>query len=164
GDRLQVARNGTSRGRRERGRPRVILWIDGSHAPEENMRRDAMLLANAEAGAPPVLRLFSFHPHGITLGAREHPEDTLDLERCRRDGIPWAVRPTGGRAIFHAEEWTYSLAAAIHDPLWGGTLSEAYDRASRLVLGSLRRLGVPAALAARPRRGPRPAAGAPAAC
>ncbi|TMQ72849.1 MAG: hypothetical protein E6K80_01700 [Candidatus Eisenbacteria bacterium] len=138
----------------------MILWIDGSHAPEENMRRDAMLLANAEAGAPPVLRLFSFHPHGITLGAREHPEDTLDLERCRRDGIPWAVRPTGGRAIFHAEEWTYSLAAPIDDRAWGGTQAEAYRRASALVAASLGRLGIPATMALSQRRAP----GAGAAC
>lgn len=133
----------------------MILWLDGPHDPEENMRRDRALLAAAEAGAEPVLRLFSFQPHGITLGAREDPERTLDLERCRGDGIPWAVRPTGGRAIFHAEEWTYALAAPISDPEWGGNQSQAYLRVSRWIAAALRRLGVPADLA----RGARPPAG-----
>lgn len=129
----------------------MILWVDGAHDPAENMRRDRALLAAAESGAEPVLRLFSFDPNGITLGASQDPEHALDLERCRADGIPWAVRPTGGRAIFHAQEWTYSLSCRIDDPDWGGTQVEAYERASALIAGSLRRLGVPAELV-RPER------------
>ena len=135
----------------------MILWCDGAHAPDENMRRDQALLAalDAATAAEPgdarpeaVLRLFGFAPHGITLG-RAQSASALDLERCRADGVPWAMRPTGGRAIFHASEWTYSLAAAIADPHWGGGLADAYDRAATLLLRSLVRLGVPAAFAPR---------------
>jgi lipoate-protein ligase A len=125
----------------------MIVWCDGAHDPAENMRRDAALLAAAEAGAEPVLRLFRFAPHGITLGLGQRPERELDLARCRADGVPWAPRPTGGRAIFHAEEWTYALASPIAHAEWGGSLRVAYARASRLVLASLTRLGVPAAFA-----------------
>src|SRR6185369_11423791 len=119
----------------------------------ENMRRDVALLAAAEAGAEPVLRLFAFRPHGITLGAREDPERALDLERCRRDGVPWAVRPTGGRAIFHAEEWTYSLSARQDDSVWGGDLKQAYAATARLIQASLVRLGIPVGPAAEGRSG-----------
>jgi lipoate-protein ligase A len=115
----------------------MILWCDGAYDPAENMRRDLRLLAAAEAGAPPVLRLFRFAPHGITLGHAQDPARELDLERLAADGVPWASRPTGGRAIFHAEEWTYSLASPIADPDWGGSLATAYERASRLLLRSL---------------------------
>src|SRR5436853_3259927 len=96
----------------------MLLWCDGGHDPAENMRRDAALLAAAEAdaGAPPVLRLFHFVPPGITLGRSQDPARTLDLERCRRDGVPWAVRPTGGRAVFHDAEWTYAFAAPLAHP------------------------------------------------
>jgi lipoate-protein ligase A len=124
----------------------MIVWLDGAHDPSENMRRDRALLAAAEAGADPVLRLFAFDPHGITLGASQNPERVLDLERCRGDGVPWAVRPTGGRAIFHAEEWTYALACPIAHPEWGGSQALAYDRMSDLLVRSLRNLGVPADL------------------
>src|SRR5437870_4330865 len=125
----------------------MILWCDGGHDPAENMRRDAALLARAEAGAPPVLRLFRFAPHGVTLGLHQRPERTLDLERCRTDHVSWAQRPTGGRAIFHAEEWTYAFATPIDDPEWGGDLRATYARVSTLILASLMRLGVPAAFA-----------------
>jgi len=132
----------------------MIVWLDGAHDPAENMRRDRALLAAAESDAEPVLRLFAFHPCGITLGASQSAERVLDLERCRRDEVPWAMRPTGGRAIFHAEEWTYALATPIEHAGWGGTQTQAYERMSDLIVRSLRSLGVPAELA-RPGRAER---------
>jgi lipoate-protein ligase A len=145
----------------------MILWCDGNHAPAENMRRDTMLFEQAAAGAEPVLRLFGFVPPGITLGHAQDPARELDLDRCRSVGVPWAVRPTGGRAIYHDEEWTYSLAAGVADRSWGGRLDVAYAAASRLLVASLTRLGVPATLAPGSVHGdlaPRSAAGAAAPC
>lgn len=141
----------------------MILWCDGAHSARENMRRDERLLERLERtadggpAAEPVLRLFQFTPPGITLGRAQNPERTLDLDRLRADGVEWAQRPTGGRAIFHDDEWTYSFVARIADPEWGGSLIEAYDRLSRLVHASLMRLGVAAELVAgRPRRADEP--------
>ena len=147
--------------------PALILWCDGAHDAAENMRRDAALLEAAAAGAAPVLRLFTFSPPGITLGHAQDPVRELDLARCHAAGVRWAVRPTGGRAIYHDQEWTYSLAAGLSDAGWGGGLETAYGRVSRLLVASLERLGVPAALAAGSARGelaPRSAAGAAAPC
>ena len=127
----------------------MILWCDGVHDVAENMRRDAALLAAAERGAPPVLRAFAFSPPGITLGMNQVPARELDLGRCDADGVEWAQRPTGGRAIFHAQEWTYALAVPRDHPDWGGRPEDTYDRASALVLRALVRLGVPAAQVSR---------------
>jgi lipoate-protein ligase A len=130
----------------------VILWCDGAHDANENMRRDRALWERAERGGPgehfePVLRLFAFQPAGITLGHAQRPADELDLERCAADRVIWAVRPTGGRAIFHAEEWTYALVARLDDPDWGGSPRAVYERVGRLLRDSLKALGVDAALA-----------------
>src|SRR5438105_3030055 len=113
------------------------------------MRRDAALWAAAESDPshPAVLRLFAFAPPGITVGRAQDPERELDLARCRAAGVPWAVRPTGGRAIFHAEEWTVSLCARIADPEWGGSPAASYARVARLLVAALQDLGVPASLA-----------------
>ena len=76
-------------------------------------------------------------------------------------------RPTGGRAILHDDEWTYSLAAGLADPDWGGGLERAYAAVSRLLAASLTRLGVPARLARGAVRGglePRSAGGAAPPC
>jgi lipoate-protein ligase A len=127
----------------------MILWCDGAYDAAENMRRDQALLEAAGTGAPPVLRLFQFAPPGITLGRNQAPERELDLARCSADRVGWAIRPTGGRAIFHAEEWTYSVAAPRDDPEWGGSPADTYARASGLILRALVRLGVPADLVSR---------------
>jgi lipoate-protein ligase A len=145
----------------------MILWCDGPHSPAENMRRDAALLAAAVAdpSRPAVLRLFRFAPAGITLGANQVPEHELDVERLRASGIEWAVRPTGGRAIWHDEEWTFSLACRLGPAGWATSGREAYARTAALLAQAFRRLGVPVGLSAGSRRGaggPR-GAGAPAA-
>jgi lipoyl(octanoyl) transferase len=148
----------------------MIVRVDGRAGVAEHMRCDAELLGDAEAraaaGAPweAVLRLFRFDPSGVTLGHAQHAERELDLERCARDGVAHAKRPTGGRAIFHAAEWTYSLTAAIADPEWGGGLAESYDRVSRLVCASLVALGAPVALASGETRERAGGAGAAAPC
>jgi lipoate-protein ligase A len=145
----------------------MILWCDGAHDAPENMRRDRELLDAFERSLPgesPVLRLFTFAPPGITLGASQRPERDLDLEACRRDGVSWAVRPTGGRAIFHAEEWTYSFCGRCDDARWGGTLLEAYARVAELVARSLVRLGVPVEVAGARHARRAPGAGIDAAC
>jgi lipoate-protein ligase A len=140
----------------------MILWCDGGHSARDNMRRDRRLLerlvgaADGSAEAEATLRLFRFAPPGITLGHAQDPSRTLDLERCEADGVEWAVRPTGGRAIFHDEEWTYSVAARIADPDWGGDLRRSYQRVSGLIHASLVALGVPADRSGGRARVPRP--------
>lgn len=128
----------------------MILWCDGAHDAPENMRRDLALWSRAESSRDrfePVLRLFQFRPAGITLGYAQRPGDELDLARCRAEGVRWAVRPTGGRAIFHDQEWTYSLTAALDDPDWGGSQRATYERIGGMLRDSLAVLGVHTELA-----------------
>ncbi|MCC6348127.1 MAG: hypothetical protein IT347_00855 [Candidatus Eisenbacteria bacterium] len=125
----------------------MILWCDGAHAPAENMRRDAALLARAVTappGEPAVLRVFRFSPAGITLGANQRPDRELDLDRLAAAGVPWVVRPTGGRAIWHDEEWTFSLSARLGRGAWAADAAAAYARTATLLAAAFRSLGVPA--------------------
>jgi lipoate-protein ligase A len=139
-----------ARRRARRAEPAVILWLDGGHDAAENMRRDRVLLERVSApraGRPapvPALRLFTFDPPGITLGHAQDPATTIDAGRCHDMGVTWAVRPTGGRAILHASEWTFSVSASIADPVWGGSTSVVYDAVSNWIHASLVHLGVPA--------------------
>lgn len=148
---------------------RLVLWVDGAHDAPSNMARDAKSLERvaAEASAPAVLRLFRFAPAGITLGRAQDPARELDLERLAADGVSWAVRPTGGRAIWHDEEWTFSLVTRLGPGGWAADPHAAYERTGRLLAASLTALGVPATLAPGSPRGPgapRERAGAAPAC
>lgn len=148
---------------------KLSLWLDGAADAPRQMARDARLLERAAAGTLPgtVLRLYTFDPPGITLGRAQDPERELDLERLERAGVRWARRPTGGRAIWHEQEWTFALATRLGPDGWARTAAEAYERTARLLAGALSRLGVPAVLAPGSDRGvgpPRARAGAAPPC
>jgi lipoyl(octanoyl) transferase len=74
-----------------------------------NMALDEALARRLQSGTgSPLLRLFRWSPWAVSLGYNQNPED-VDTAACRRDGIDVVRRPTGGRAILHAEELTYSV-------------------------------------------------------
>ncbi|HEX7880043.1 MAG TPA: hypothetical protein VF720_11575, partial [Candidatus Eisenbacteria bacterium] len=75
------------------------------------------------------------------------PGDELDLEAVTRYGFDIVQRPTGGRAILHDEELTYSVVAAITDPRVGGTLTQSHASISEIFRHALTQLGLPATLA-----------------
>ena len=135
---------------------RLRLWVDGAHDAPANMARDAALLERAEAGTlgGTLLRLFTFSPPGITLGRGQDPATELDAAAVERDGVRWAVRPTGGRAIWHEQEWTFSLVTSLGPDGWAASPAEAYERTGRLFAAALARLGVPAELSPGSARGP----------
>jgi lipoate-protein ligase A len=84
--------------------------LDTGEAPgSSNMDLDERLARRlAEGSGGQVLRLYRWRPWAISVGYHQ-PAGELDLDRCRADGIDIVRRPTGGRAILHAEELTYCV-------------------------------------------------------
>jgi lipoate-protein ligase A len=127
-------------------RPSWRLLLDGDLAGARNMARDvAILEALTEGAASPTLRLYGWAPPCLTLG-RHQGVEAADLEFCRSRGVDVARRPTGGRALLHHLELTYSLIA----PLGAGPiprhLQEAYRRICEPLVDACRALGVAAEL------------------
>ncbi|MBN1928109.1 MAG: lipoate--protein ligase family protein [Chlorobiaceae bacterium] len=60
-------------------------------------------------------RFYSWSPPAISLGCNQNPSE-IDHARCRAEGVDVVVRPTGGRAVFHADELTYSFFAVTDLP------------------------------------------------
>jgi lipoate-protein ligase A len=122
------------------------------------MACDAELLERAAEGrlGATVLRLFTFAPPGITLGRAQDPARELDLAALARAGVGWAVRPTGGRAIWHEDEWTFSLVTHLGPEGWALSAAAAHERTGRLLADAFERLGVPARLAPGSPRGTGP--------
>ena len=111
------------------------------------MRRDAAMLADAAAGAPPTLRLYRWTEPTLTVGHSRRPELVCDPQALADRGIRWARRPSGGRALLHLpDELTYAFAAhRNHLPRAGPAAgSSAGDRPPRvraayaLVMAALR--------------------------
>jgi len=86
----------------------------GSLPGPDNMAIDEALLNCFEPGKSlPILRIYGWNPPAFSCGRFQKPEEIIDLDRCRADGIPVVRRITGGGVIYHAEELTYSLVCPL---------------------------------------------------
>jgi lipoyl(octanoyl) transferase len=141
---------------------RLELIIDAPAPGEENMRRDLALLdACARGEMRGAVRLYGFDPACLSIG-RMQPLDDADLEACARDGVDVVRRPSGGRAVLHDQEVTYSVVCRSTDPIFGGRVLESCSRIHEAVAAGLGLLGVrttPRAMPANLRRDAREVAG-----
>jgi len=106
------------------------------------MARDRQLLDQLVRGQrPATLRFYSWSPACISLGLGQR-EEILDLDAVRRAGLDVVRRPTGGQALLHDRELTYSVVASLQDPAVGGTLMRSYHAISEALLAGLREIGI----------------------
>jgi len=120
------------------------LWFDLAGRPGwQNMALDQAMLDRAAAGQR-WLRLYRWAPHCLSFGRHEPALRRYDRARIEALGLDVVRRPTGGRAVWHAEELTYALAVPS-DSLGG--LRRAYEEIHRVLLVALRALGALAELA-----------------
>ncbi len=109
-----------------------------------NMALDRALLERAKRGER-WLRLYRWAPHCLSFGRHEPALRRYDRGRIGALGLDVVRRPTGGRAVWHADELTYALA--VPDGALGG-LRESYREIHEMLLSALRHLGVSADMAA----------------
>lgn len=118
-----------------------------------NMAIDEALLLRAGRTGETLLRVYAWTRPTVSLGRNQPARGCYDLGLARRRGIDFVRRPTGGRAILHHREITYSVAAPISA---FGSLPESYRMINRLLLEALRSLGVDAREAEASSRAPAP--------
>ncbi len=104
---------------------------------------EALLEATIDGRSLPCLRLYSWEPACLSLGYAQ-PSKDIDLTRLASRGWEWVRRPTGGRAILHTDELTYSVVAPLSEPRLAGSVLESYQRLSVALLSALHCLGLPA--------------------
>jgi len=87
---------------------RIIL--SGAMPPADNMGIDYALWQSASRGvSPPTLRFYQWNPSSVSLGYNQSAQKVINTEFCKTVNIPIVKRPTGGSAIFHDAELTYSF-------------------------------------------------------
>lgn len=113
-----------------------------------NMALDQAIAAACAAGeSPPTLRFYRWQPPTVSLG-RHQAIAEIDLEAVAARGYEVVRRSTGGRAILHTDELTYSVAAPADEPRVKGGVMDAYLRLSNALVAGLRNLGLEADKAA----------------
>lgn len=109
-----------------------------------NMAIDESILEAVGRGdVPPTLRLYRWEPACLSLGYAQ-PAADADLDRIQARGWQMVRRLTGGRAILHTDELTYSVALPQSHPLVAGAIVDSYRRLSTALLGALHNLGLDA--------------------
>ena len=137
--------------RRESGAMRWSLLVDDARPGWENMALDSALLDLADTDGSAFFRLYRWEPYCLSFGRHEPARRRYDGERIRALGLDCVRRPTGGRAVWHARELTYAVAAPLS--AFGG-LAQAYHALHGLLARALRTLGAAPLLA--PRSSPTP--------
>jgi lipoate-protein ligase A len=118
------------------------LLNTGSADGATNMAIDeAILTAVAEGRSQPTLRFFAWEPPCLSIGYNQ-AADEVDITKCQQAGVDVVRRPTGGRAILHTDELTYSIAASQVEPRVAGGVIASYRRLSVGLVGGLCLLGV----------------------
>jgi lipoyl(octanoyl) transferase len=117
-----------------------------------NMAVDESILEHIGRGGPPglrqgqvslpTLRLYAWEPACLSLG---HAQPFADVDTARLEQRGWEVvrRATGGRAILHTDELTYSVIAPPDEPRVEGSVLESYNRLAGALLLAVKNLDVP---------------------
>lgn len=88
-----------------------------------------------------TLRLYSWHPYCLSIGHAQSLSE-INLAYINKAGWDLVRRPTGGRAILHADELTYSVCATLDDPHIQGGVVGSYRRISDCLLLALKKIGI----------------------
>jgi lipoate-protein ligase A len=108
-----------------------------------NMAVDEAILENAGRGESlPTLRLYAWDPACLSLGHAQ-PFADVDMARLKERGWDVVRRATGGRAILHTDELTYSVTGRAEEALLVGGVLESYNRIAQALLLALKNLGLP---------------------
>ena len=110
-----------------------------------NMALDESILEHAQAGRSaslPTLRLYAWAPACLSLG---HAQPFADVDTTRLKERGWEVvrRATGGRAILHTDELTYSVIGSPEEPVLAGGVLESYNRLAKALLLAVKNLELP---------------------
>ncbi len=111
---------------------------------EWNMAIDeAILQSLGDEGMVPTLRLYAWHKPCLSVG---YAQPTSDVDPARLAQLGWGIvrRPTGGRAILHTDELTYSVIGPQEEPRLAGGVLESYQVLSSALLEALHLLSIPA--------------------
>lgn len=87
-----------------------LLLTDFSDAYTNMSIDESIMIHVGQNSSPPTLRLYGWSPPAVSIGYFQGLSEEIDLDKCKEMGVDYVRRITGGGAVFHESEVTYSLA------------------------------------------------------
>jgi lipoate-protein ligase A len=115
------------------------LLNSGKRKAEMNMGIDEAIMLSGK----PTLRFFGWEPPAVSVGYFQSVEKEINLDRCRELGIDVVRRLTGGGAVFHENELTYSLIVPEGSE-FSRNIQESYGQICGIIVDGLKKLGLDA--------------------
>ncbi|HLQ10431.1 MAG TPA: biotin/lipoate A/B protein ligase family protein [Ktedonobacteraceae bacterium] len=125
--------------------PYRFLNTDVQNAAMNMAIDEAVLLHHLRDEAPPTLRVFRWSSPSISLGRFQNVEREILRDVCDQQGVELVRRPTGGRAVYHRDEFTYSIIFSKRHGVPSGIVA-AYAYLAQGLQAALELLGVHAEL------------------
>ena len=130
------------------------LIRDKNHDGLTNMAKDeAISIACGEGKSPATLRFYGWKTPAVSIGYSQKAESDINLQYCNSVGIDVVKRPTGGRAVLHENELTFSFNVSIENPLFPKNILNSHKKISEALLLGLHTLGVNAKLQYKSKKG-----------
>jgi lipoate-protein ligase A len=108
-----------------------------------NMAIDrAVLVTNSKAKVPPTVRFYTWKPPAISIGYFQSLREEIDIDACKDLGVEFVRRITGGGAVFHDKELTYSIVIPESNPKVPKNILESYRRICGAVIKGLKQLWI----------------------
>lgn len=119
------------------------LLLTGGNTAFVNMAVDrAILVAHSKGKIPPTVRFYSWIPPAISIGYFQSLTEEVDIEACTELGVDYVRRITGGGAVFHEKELTYSIVISETHPLIPKNILQSYARICSALIRGLQQLGI----------------------
>jgi lipoyltransferase/lipoate-protein ligase len=119
------------------------LLQTGFNTAFSNMAVDrAILVVNSEGKVPPTVRFYGWNPSAISIGYFQSLADEVDIAACERLGVDYVRRITGGGAVFHESELTYSIVIPESHPEIPKNIMKSYGRICGAIMKGLNHLGI----------------------
>ncbi|HIN47369.1 MAG TPA: lipoate--protein ligase family protein [Deltaproteobacteria bacterium] len=128
------------------------LIEDISRSGSFNMAADQVLLENYSRDSYPVFRVYDWECPTLSLGRNEKLDRHIDLEVCSNLGIPVVRRTTGGKAVLHGFDLTYSLVGGVLDQNFNGGVLDNYRFLAQGFYAFFKKLGLKPELQERSRK------------
>ena len=119
-----------------------FLLTEGDNAYRNMAIDNAILVANSKGLVPPTVRFYYWVPSAITIGYFQSLEEEVDLLMCKKHGVDYVRRITGGGSVFHENELTYSIVISEDHKKIPKNIMDSYGRICGAIIKGLDNFGI----------------------